>query len=170
MVTMPHTFSVTVAKEYLTFSAAHFITIIGHQCERLHGHNYRLGVTVTGSVDTETGFVVDFGVIKQVVRPLIEALDHRVLLPTLNPKIRHRTADGQLLVEYRGAHRFTFPVGDVALVPVTDTTAELLAEFFARQVGQALGREGADLGELRVEVEESVGQSASHRVALPMAD
>ena len=53
-------FKVSVAKEYLSFSSAHFITLAGHQCESLHGHNYRVGVTVEGPVDPECAFVVDF--------------------------------------------------------------------------------------------------------------
>jgi 6-pyruvoyltetrahydropterin/6-carboxytetrahydropterin synthase len=163
---MPPTFSVTVAKEYLTFSAAHFITIAGHQCERLHGHNYRLGVSVAGEVDRETGFVVDFGVIKQVVRPLIQAVDHRVLLPTRNAKLRYAETAEQVEVTYHGARRYIFPRNDVVMVPVSDTTAELLAEYFAAAVAAALAAEGARLAELTVEVEESVGQSAGYRVDL----
>lgn len=164
---MPQTFSVTVAKEYLTFSAAHFITIAGHQCERLHGHNYRLGVSVAGEVDRETGFVVDFGVIKQVIRPLIQAVDHRVLLPTRNAKLSYTETAEQVEVTYRGARWFVFPRPDVVMVPVSDTTAELLAEYFAEAVAEALVAEGARLAELTVEVEESVGQSAGYRLALP---
>jgi len=163
---MPYPYAVTVAKEYLTFSAAHFITIPGHQCERMHGHNYRVGVMVTGAVDEATGFVVDFGVIKQVVRPLIEAVDHRVLLPARNPALDYRTEGDHTLVTYRGAHQFTLPTGHVVLLPVADTTAERLAAYFAERIGEALRQGGADLGELRVEVEESVGQSASCQVPL----
>lgn len=163
---MTHRFAVTVAKEYLTFSAAHFITIPGHQCERMHGHNYRVGVRVTGAVDEATGFVVDFGVIKQVVRPLIEAVDHRVLLPAANPVLAYRTEGEHTLVTYRGVHQFTLPSAHVVMLPVADTTAERLAAYFAERVGNALRLGGADLGELRVEVEESVGQSASFTVEL----
>jgi len=164
---VPHPFTVTVAKEYLTFSAAHFITLAGHQCERLHGHNYRVGVTVAGGVDPESGFVVDFGVIKQIVKPLIAEVDHRVLLPTRNSMLEYREEGDLLVVIYRGIHRFTFPQAHVALVPVTDTTAELLAEYLACRVGEALTREGlATVAELVLEVEESVGQSAGFRVVL----
>lgn len=160
-------FSVTVAKEYLTFSAAHFITLAGHQCESLHGHNYRVGVTVSGTVDLDSGFVVDFGVIKEVVKPLISAVDHRVLLPSRNAKLEFREEGDLLVVIYRGAHRFTFPRAHVALVPVTDTTAELLAEYLARQVGEGLAAQGlATVTELQLEVEESVGQSAGYRIEL----
>lgn len=161
-----HPFSVTVAKEYLTFSAAHFITIAGHQCERLHGHNYRVGVTVSGEVDRESGFVVDFGVIKQVVRPLIQAVDHRVLLPTGNAKLSYAASGERVIVTYRGREWFTFPREHVAEMPVSDTTAELLAEYFAGEMRVALEAAGPVLSELVVEVEESVGQSASYRLPL----
>ncbi len=164
---MSHPFSVTVAKEYLTFSAAHFITLAGHQCESLHGHNYRVGVTVVGSVDTASGFVVDFGVIKEIVKPLIAEVDHRVLLPSRNAKLEFRDEGELMVVIYRGEHRFTFPRAHVALVPVTDTTAELLAEHLARRVGEALSARGlATVAELQLEVEESVGQSAGYRIEL----
>jgi 6-pyruvoyltetrahydropterin/6-carboxytetrahydropterin synthase len=74
-------FRVTVNKDYLVFSSAHFITFRGHQCEALHGHNYRVGVTVEGQVDDECLFVVDFSILKKVVRGLVDEIDHRVLLP-----------------------------------------------------------------------------------------
>ncbi len=76
--------------------------------------------------------------------------------------------DGELLVvTYRGEHRFTFPRSHVAMVPVTDTTAELLAEYLARRVGEGLAAAGpATVSELVLEVEESVGQSAGYRIQM----
>ncbi|MBA3521290.1 MAG: 6-carboxytetrahydropterin synthase, partial [Gemmatimonadales bacterium] len=41
---MQSSFRVQVSKDYLVFASAHFITFRGHQCESLHGHNYRVGV------------------------------------------------------------------------------------------------------------------------------
>ena len=67
-------FKVTVSKDYLVFSSAHFITFRGHQCETLHGHNYRVGVTVEGSVDDECLFVVDFSILKKIVRQLTDMI------------------------------------------------------------------------------------------------
>ena len=154
-------FKVTVAKEYLSFSAAHFITLAGHQCESLHGHNYRIGVSVAGGVDPECAFVVDFGVLKRMVRPMVQAIDHRVLLPTENPKLALREEGDRLLVEYLGESRFVFPRSNCALLPISNTTAEMLAEYFAMRVRDQLGKEGLrQLETLEVEVEESPGQSA----------
>ena len=84
---MPEAFRIAVSKDYLVFSSAHFITMKGHHCEALHGHNYRVGIAVEGPLDAESLFVIDFSVIKQIARRLVDAIDHRVLLPTGNPKI-----------------------------------------------------------------------------------
>ncbi|MFL5536256.1 MAG: 6-pyruvoyl trahydropterin synthase family protein, partial [Gemmatimonadales bacterium] len=46
---MQSNFRVQVSKDYLVFASAHFITFKGHQCESLHGHNYRVGVAVEGA-------------------------------------------------------------------------------------------------------------------------
>jgi 6-pyruvoyltetrahydropterin/6-carboxytetrahydropterin synthase len=162
-----HGFKVSVAKEYLSFSSAHFITLAGHQCESLHGHNYRIGVTVMGAVDPECAFVVDFGVLKRIVRPYVQAIDHRVLLPTQNPKLQLQEEGERLLVGYLGKQKFVFPLSNCALLPVSNTTAEMLAEYFALRVRDDLRKEGLDhLDAIEVEVEESAGQSGYYALAM----
>lgn len=158
---MAPTFSVAVAKDYLNFAAAHFITMRGHKCEALHGHNYRVGVTVEGALDAECRWVMDFSVLKEILRPLVKAVDHRVLLPTRNPKLALEQQDGRIQVAVFGEARYVFPEGDCVLLEIENTTAELLAEHFGLQVQVALAAQGyADLSRLVIEVEESTGQSA----------
>jgi len=54
-----------------------------------HGHNYELIVSVTGEIDTETGFVMDMKVLKQLIREKVEdALDHKNLNVQV-PEFRH---------------------------------------------------------------------------------
>lgn len=67
----------TVFKEFY-FSAAHHLTIPNHKCSTMHGHNYRVRIECVGSVD-ETGMVVDFHRIKELVAPIIDQLDHRCI-------------------------------------------------------------------------------------------
>jgi 6-pyruvoyltetrahydropterin/6-carboxytetrahydropterin synthase len=74
-------YDVRVTKDFLVFSAAHFITYSGNQCERLHGHNYRVEVVVKGDLD-ENYYVIDFLALRDVARAIVDRLDHRVLLPT----------------------------------------------------------------------------------------
>lgn len=67
-----------VTKEF-TFQASHFLTNYHGTCERLHGHSYRLAVTVEGSVG-EDDLVIDFSVLKDIVgRNVLEKLDHNHL-------------------------------------------------------------------------------------------
>ena len=63
------------------FEAAHFLPKVppGHKCGRIHGHSFRCEIEVTGPVDPETGWVMDFADIKKAFRPIEEALDHRYL-------------------------------------------------------------------------------------------
>jgi 6-pyruvoyltetrahydropterin/6-carboxytetrahydropterin synthase len=156
------TFKVSVSKDYLVFSSAHFITFRGHTCESLHGHNYRIGVTVEGPIDAECLFVVDFAILKRVVRKYVDAIDHRVLLPTRNPKLAYREADGMTFVEYFGVQSYQFPTKDCAMMPIANTTAEMIAEWLAINVRDDLRREGATITFLEIEVEESFGQSATY--------
>jgi 6-pyruvoyltetrahydropterin/6-carboxytetrahydropterin synthase len=158
------TFRVTVRKDYLVFSAAHFITFRGHTCESLHGHNYRVGITVEGPVDPECRFVVDFAVLKRIVRQYVDIMDHRVLLPTLNDKLAFREADQVTLVDYLGVQTYQFPTRDCAMLPVANTTAEMLAEWLAENVAHDLANEGVRPTSLELEIEESFGQSATYRL------
>src|SRR3982750_3813078 len=96
------TYRVQVSKDYLVFASAHFITFKGHQCETLHGHNYRVGVAVEGTLDAETLFALDFSVLKQITRQRVDRIDHKVLLPTLNPKLAFREEAGRVSVDYFG--------------------------------------------------------------------
>jgi 6-pyruvoyltetrahydropterin/6-carboxytetrahydropterin synthase len=64
-----------------TFEAAHRLTHLPerHKCSRLHGHSYQVQVRVTGPVEEETGWVMDFADIKDAFAPLHDQLDHRYL-------------------------------------------------------------------------------------------
>jgi 6-pyruvoyltetrahydropterin/6-carboxytetrahydropterin synthase len=72
------------------FEAAHRLPNVpeGHKCARLHGHSYRVQVTVGGPLHPELGWVVDFGDVRAACEPVRDALDHHYLneLPGLeNP-------------------------------------------------------------------------------------
>jgi len=160
-------FRVQVSKDYLVFASAHFITFKGHQCVSLHGHNYRVGVAVEGAVDSECLFVLDFSVLKQITRRLVDRIDHKVLLPTLNPKLAYREDGDRISVDYFGQPTYVFPKRDCALIPIPNSTAEMLAQYLGSQVRQELGAGGyTHLTSLEVEVEENYGQSATYHESL----
>lgn len=155
-------FRVSVSKDYLGFAAAHFLTFRGHACESLHGHNYRVAVAIEGPIEPECCFVVDFAVLKGILRRQVDQLDHRVLLPTNNPKLAYRQDGEFTLVEYLGGPRYQFPTSDCVMVPLTNTTAEMLAQWLAGLVCHELAAAGVLVDALELEVEESTGQSATY--------
>ena len=66
-------------KEY-SFEAAHFIYNHPGKCRNLHGHSYRLFVSLEGSVNPETGMIIDFDDLSKVVsEQVIRKLDHHFL-------------------------------------------------------------------------------------------
>src|SRR6476659_2418404 len=103
-------YTVRVSKDYLVFSAGHFITYNGGECERLHGHNYRVAVEVDGPLD-ENHYVFDFIALKDRTRAITDELDHRMLLPTESRHISVEADDVRVRVRYR-EREWVFPRGD----------------------------------------------------------
>lgn len=162
---MTGSYKVSVEKDYLVFAAGHFITY-GGRCETLHGHNYRARVELEGELD-ENAYLFDFTTLKKIMRRLVDELDHRMLLPTENPAIE--VTDDSEGVRVRVTYpdrerRYLFPREDVLLLPIPNTTSEMLARHLAGRLKEELAGMGADnLTSLAVEVEESFGQSAHYR-------
>ena len=69
-----------IFKEF-TFEAAHRLPNVpaGHKCGRLHGHSFRVELWVRGAVGERTGWVMDFGDVKEAFAPLYARLDHNYL-------------------------------------------------------------------------------------------
>ncbi len=161
------TYRVRVGEEALYFSAAHFITYGGSECERLHGHNYRVWVDLGGSLN-RNAYVYDFVRLRETVADLLSEMDHRLLLPEQNPAFDVRRGRDEVEVTVRG-REYRFPSSDVVHLPVRNTTAEELASYLADRIVAAISERGEleGLSDLEVEVEESPGQSAAHRRGLP---
>ena len=66
-------FKVRVSKDYLSFCAAHFILYNGTQCERLHGHNYRVSAEIEGTLDDDY-LVFDFISLKGILREILSLI------------------------------------------------------------------------------------------------
>jgi 6-pyruvoyltetrahydropterin/6-carboxytetrahydropterin synthase len=150
-------FHVRVTKDFLVFSAAHFITFNGNVCERLHGHNYRVAAEVAGPLD-ENHYVVDFIALRDSLQKIVAELDHYMLLPTQHKQIRVHADDKSVEVTFED-RRWVFPRSDCILLPVPNTTAEKLAEYIGRRLLDDLqARLGKRPGQVRVEVDECNGQ------------
>lgn len=173
------TYTVRVSKDYLVFCCAHFITYEGGTCERLHGHNYRATAEVEGPLD-ENNYVFDFIALKHLMRRITDELDHHVLLPTTSELIKVEATDRQVRARFspspppplpasgergrgEGDREWVFPREDVVLLPIANTTAELLARWIAERLTDALAREkNFRPTRVKIEVEESFGQLATY--------
>ena len=159
-------YRVRVTKDHLVFSAAHFITFNGNICERLHGHNWRVAVEVAGPLD-ENSYVFDFIALRDATQKLVGELDHRVLLPTQHPAIHVQSDDREVTATFE-ARRWMFPREDCVLLPVANTTAELIARWMALQLRDIIRQHpGQKLESLRVEIEENFGQWAMCELCVP---
>ena len=154
-------FSIRVTKDYLIFCCGHFITFDGSDCERLHGHNYRVAVEVVGPLDVNW-YVFDFVALKNRAKEVVDELDHHMLLATKNPQIAVEQV-GENVVARFGTKEWSFPREDCVLLPIENTTAELLAKWVAGRLREVIHtRHGFTPDILRVEVEETFGQSATY--------
>jgi 6-pyruvoyltetrahydropterin/6-carboxytetrahydropterin synthase len=80
-------FEVTVEE---TFAAGHALRNYHGKCESLHGHNYRIQVTLQGPELDSIGLLVDFVQVKKLLQTVVDRLDHQFLndlapFDTLNP-------------------------------------------------------------------------------------
>ncbi len=155
-------FRVRVTKDHLVFSAGHFITIetpAGQICERLHGHNWRVAVEVSGPLDRNQ-YVFDFIALRDNLQKIVDRLDHRMLLPTKHPQIKVDAGPKETEVHYHD-RRWVFPSDECVLLPVEQTTAELIARWIGVALDEELAEQGwPRLPVLRIEVEENFGQWA----------
>lgn len=153
---MSESFEVHIAKAEHVFSAAHFITFADH-CERLHGHNYHVLAEIAGPLD-ENHLVIDFLLVRAKLLEITTELDHYVLLPTQHPQIRVED-NGQAVTATFADRRWVFPTGDCRLLPVPNTTSELLAAYVGKRLLDALGGGAAKIERMTLSVDECDGQT-----------
>lgn len=159
------TWKVRVTKDHLVFSAAHFITFNGNICERLHGHNWRAAVELTGPLDRNS-YVFDFIALRDALQAIVNELDHHVLLPTRHPTIRVSESDREVEVTFE-ERRWVFPREDCVLLPVANTTAELIARWIGERLRPTVeNHDEAAVSMMQVEVEENFGQWAICQIPL----
>lgn len=157
--------SIQIDKDYLKFSAAHFLIFPDGSAERLHGHNYKVYVDLHTELDRH-GLVVNFKEIKPLVRALCDELDEHLLIPGQHPVLTavHRGA----AVEIRYRERFySVPADEVIILPIGNSSAENLAAWFGRTLRERMRAAwpALQVRALSIGVEETPGQRGVWRVA-----
>jgi 6-pyruvoyltetrahydropterin/6-carboxytetrahydropterin synthase len=151
--------SIAVHKDYLKFSAAHFLIFPDGTAERLHGHNYKVFVEVGSALDPH-GLVLNFKDVKPLVRELVDELDEHLLIPGEHPVLTAKPAAGGMLeIRYLERH-YLIPQDEVKVLPIGNSSAENLATWLGREMMARMGKRWPQvrLQRLRVGVEETPGQ------------
>ena len=156
--------AIDIAKEYLKFSAAHFLIFPDGSTERLHGHNYRVFLELEAALD-EHGLVLDFIQVKPVIRALCDELDEHWLVPGEHPVLKvNPREDGVTEVRYKEQY-YAAPTEDVIVLPVNNTSSENLSTWIGRELQSRLkGRfPSLVIHSMQVAVEETSGQRGLYR-------
>jgi 6-pyruvoyltetrahydropterin/6-carboxytetrahydropterin synthase len=155
---------VTVERNRLRFAAAHMATFAGG-CEPLHGHNYDVILELEGPL-TEDAWVWDFGGVKRAARAICEEMDHHFLLQRESTLLGIEEGASTWTVSF-GERSYTFPKADVFPLPIANTTAECISEWFAGRLLSALREQGAThIRKLSVGIEEMPGQAGWYTVEM----
>ena len=159
----PAQVSLRLAKEDFAFAAAHFTLFPDRSAERLHGHNYRVRVELAGVELDADGLLVAVAPVKAEIRAICAALDERILIPEKS-RFLSLQREGPSLCVTLGERAYRFPADEVALLPLPNVTIEALARHIFEALAPSLAR--TPVARLRVEVEETAGQSAAWEAPL----
>jgi 6-pyruvoyltetrahydropterin/6-carboxytetrahydropterin synthase len=150
-------YRVRVERNNLKFAAAHMATFEGRM-EPLHGHNYAVTIEVAGTL-TDDAWVCDFSTLKSLGKAVCDELDHKFLLQFASRVLEIDEGMSNFKVRY-GERGFVFPKSDVLALPIDNTTAERIAEYFVGRLAADLRARGAtNISSITAGVEEAPGQS-----------
>lgn len=128
----------------LRFSSAHIIPTHNF-CGHIHGHSYFVDVEIEGEQSGDFDFIVDFGDVKNSAREICMELDHRILIPIFNKKIKFKSSGHESIdldffknkeyLEFSIQEKeYKIPKVDAVLLPLKHSSAEELAKYFTKRV------------------------------------
>ena len=147
-------FAISVDPGELHFNAAHFITF-DNSCENLHGHNFHVRIKARGA-NTADDLVVDFVLMTRLAADICAELNDKVLLPENSSVVTVERRDCLLYISSYDK-QFMLPEDNCYLLPISNTTAEMLAWYIGERLLATLQQQGepANVGELEIAVEEA---------------
>jgi 6-pyruvoyltetrahydropterin/6-carboxytetrahydropterin synthase len=120
-------------------------------------------VALEGELD-HAGVVLDFITFKPLVKQVCDDLDHRTLIQSKSPALKVRQHGDSVQIHYN-KQRILLPRRDVILLPLTNTSTELFAEYIADQIRRRVRQQfsAATIRNMEVAVEEARGQRGIYR-------
>lgn len=146
----------------IRFSACHFIPH-HEKCSRLHGHSYILRLRLEGDIG-ENGMVMDFVALKKKLKAFVDEFDHKTILPGSSPDVKLTITDDSVEAISCGK-RYVFPLMDVVIIDVTNTTAEEMTKLMVNRMVSDV-EFPSNVRSVAVGLDEERGQTAWYEVKL----
>lgn len=143
-------------KSNIRFSSTHIIPEY-KKCGRLHGHTYAVHIRLTGDPD-ENGIIIDFSFLKELIKEIINELDHRILIPK-NSKVVKFNKNSNIIEMTSLDKKYIFPSEDCILLPISSTSAENLANYILEKVLEKISL-NKRIKNIEIGVDEGFGQGA----------
>jgi 6-pyruvoyltetrahydropterin/6-carboxytetrahydropterin synthase len=140
----------------IRFSSAHIIHEY-EKCGRLHGHTYAVHVKISGKRD-EKGIILDFAILKQILRDITNDLDHKLLIPEKS-SITTIVKENENIVINALGKKFSIPYSDCVFLPIKSTSAENLSSYILDKLLEKLPL-SEHIESVEVGVDEGYGQGA----------
>jgi len=145
-------FSVVLQGENLVFSAAHFLTYNGTTRENIHGHNFKVTVQVS-SYELENSMVIDFLILEKIVINVINELKDKLIIAQNNKNFKIEMSEKQINLNYLD-ECISLPRRDCVLLPITNSSTELIASYIGKEVKKMLPNENISM---KISLEEAIG-------------
>lgn len=143
-------------KSNIRFSSAHIIPEY-EKCGRLHGHTYATHIKIAGEPD-DKGIIIDFTIIKKILKKIANELDHKILIPANNDLAKIEKKKKTVNINSMGKE-YVFPISDCAFLPIRSTSAENLARYILDQTLKNLSL-SKSIKSIEIGVDEGFGQGA----------
>jgi 6-pyruvoyltetrahydropterin/6-carboxytetrahydropterin synthase len=143
-------------KSNIRFSSAHIIPEY-EKCGRLHGHTYAVHANIGGKPDKK-GIIMDFSLLKETLREIVDELDHKILIPENNNAAKIEKVNDSVKVTSHGKN-YVFPLNDCIFLPINSTSAENLASYILKKLVDKISFQ-KNIENIEIGVDEGFGQGA----------
>jgi len=143
-------------KSNISFSSAHIIPEY-EKCGRLHGHTYAVHAKISGEPDNK-GIIIDFSLLKNMLRKIAGDLDHKVLIPEKSKAIKIIKEKKNVKINSQD-NSYVFPLSDCIFLPIGSTSAENLAGYILDKILKKISLP-SNVDGIEIGVDEGYGQGA----------
>jgi len=143
-------------KANIRFSSAHIIPEY-EKCGRLHGHTYAVHAKITGDPDSK-GIIMDFSALKEILKKIVNELDHRVLVPEKSTAAKIEKNKENVKINSLGK-KYVIPINDCVFLPIKSTSAENLSNYIFNKLITNI-KFPKNVEKIEIGVDEGFGQGA----------